>query len=340
MKIDTKTALLVRKLFSGRISEKELKDLNNWYDSKLTEEEIFIDTYESREQLKNRMLTKLENEIQIEENRNTISLIRFRQIGGMIASIAAMVLIAITIFINLRNQESDDSNVSNNTIQYLERTNPNGQKSKIILTDGTTVWLNAASKIRFPEKFNLTERKVFLEGEAYFDVAPDEKSPFVIQTKTTTATVLGTSFNIKSYEKEPVQVTVALGRVKVNAGNGSSATEELVLGKNEQITIVPESGEFVKKSVDIDSFLSWKEDVIRFDNTKLSEVVKTLERWYDKKITIANEQLNDCVLIAEYKNEKLYNVLQSLKYSLGIEFEVFDDEIIISGKGCQQGQNK
>lgn len=335
MKRDTKTALLVRKLFSGRISEKELKDLNNRYDSELTEEEVFIDTYESKEQIKSRMLTKLKNEIQIEENRNTISLIRFRQIGGMIASIAAMILIAITIFINLRNQESDDSHVSINTIQYLERANPNGQKSKIILTDGTTVWLNAASKIRFPEKFNLPERKVFLEGEAYFDVAPDEKSPFVIQTKTTTTTVLGTCFNIKSYEKEPVQVTVASGKVKVNADSNAVGTNELVLVQNEQITFVPESGEFVKKSVDVDSFLSWKEDVILFDNTKLSEVVKTLERWYDKKITIADEQLNDCILIAEYKNEKLYNVLQSIKFSLGIDFEVLEDEIIISGEGCK-----
>jgi ferric-dicitrate binding protein FerR (iron transport regulator) len=327
-------ALLIRKLFSGKISEEELKSLNSWYYSKLEEEEVFVDSYENKEQAKSRMLTKLKNEIQIEENKNTISLIRFRQIGSMIASIAAMVLIAITIFINLKNQESDDSNVSNNTIQFLERANPNGQKSKIILTDGTTVWLNAASKIRFPEKFNLQERKIFLEGEAYFDVAHDEKSPFIIETKTTTTTVLGTSFNIKSYEKEPVQVTVASGKVKVNADGNAFDSKELVVVQNEQITFVPESGEFVKKSVNIDSFLSWKEDVIRFENTKLSEVVKTLERWYDKKITIANEQLNDCVLIAEYKNEKLYNVLQSLKFSLGIDFEVLEDEIIISGEGC------
>lgn len=334
MMINSKIALLIRKLFSGKISEKELKDLNSWYDSKLNQEEIFIDTYESKEQVKSRMLTKLNNEIQIEENRNTISLIRFRQIGSMIASIAAMVLIAITIFINLRNQKSEDPNLSNTKIQYSERSNPNGQKSKIILTDGTTVWLNAASRIRFPEKFNLPERKVFLEGEAYFDVAPDEKFPFVIQTKTTTTTVLGTCFNIKSYEEEPVQVTVASGKVKVNANNKVVGENEQVLVQNEQITFVLQSVGFVKKIVDVDYFLSWKDDVIRFDNTKLSEVVKTLERWYDKKIIIANEQLNDCVLIAEYKNEKLYNVLQSLKFSLGIDFEVSGDEIIISGKGC------
>ena len=335
MKINSRIALLVRKFFSGRISEEELKNLNNWYDSKLKEEEVFVSSYESKEQAKSRILSKLNNEIQIEENRNTISLLRFRQIGSMIASIAAMVIIAITIFINLKNQESEDSNLSDTKIHYSERSNPNGQKSKIILTDGTVVWLNAASKLKFPEDFNSTERKVFLEGEAYFEVARDEKRSFIIQTKTAVTTVLGTSFNIKSYEEEPVQVTVASGKVKVNKGNNSNGTAELILVQDEQVTFLPESGEFVKNSVDVDYFFSWKEDVIRFDNTKLSEVAKTLERWYDKKITIANDQLNDCVLIAEYKNEKLYNVLQSLKFSLGVDFEVLEDEIIISGKGCK-----
>ena len=334
MRSNSRIQNLVRKLFSGKIKTSELKYLNDWFDSKLKEEEVFVDSNETKEQVKSRILNRLKHEIEIEENRNSISLIRFRQIGGMIASLAAVIFIAITLFINLRNQKSADSTISDTKIEYSERANPNGQKSKIILTDGTVVWLNAASKLRFPENFNSAERKVFLEGEAYFDVARDESRPFLIQTKTAVTTVLGTSFNIKSYEKEPVQVTVASGRVKVNKSGISTGKDELILAKNEQITIHPESGKFDKKNVDVEYFLSWKEDVIRFENTKLSEVAKTLERWYDKKIIIANEQLNDCVLIAEYKNEKLYNVLQSLKFSLGIDYEVLDDEIIISGKGC------
>lgn len=335
MNINSKISRLIQKLFSGSVSTKEMNDLNSWYDAKLSDVEVTVESYESKEQVKNRMLSKLKNEIQIEENKNRISLIRFRQIGGMVASVAAIVIISITIFINLRIQKSDDSELTASSVQYLERANPNGQKSKIILTDGTVVWLNAASKIRFPDKFDLKERKVFLEGEAYFNVTRDENCPFIIQTKNAVTTVLGTSFNIKSYSEEAVQVTVASGKVKVNTGIGSSVgNDELILIQNEQITFLPESGELIKKNVDADYFLSWKEDVIRFDNTKLSEVVKTLERWYDKKISIQNKKLNDCVLVAEYKNEKLYNVLQSLKFSLGIEFEIKEDEIIISGKGC------
>ncbi len=335
MNINSYINQLIRKLFSGKISKDELKELNNWYDSKLNKEEVFVDSFESKEQIKNRILTKLKKEIQIEENKNQVSLSRFRQIGGIAASIAAIILISITLFINLQNKKSAEMELAASNIPYLERANPNGQKSKIILSDGTTVWLNAASKIRFPEKFELTERKVFLEGEAFFDVTRDENRPFVIQSENAVTTVLGTTFNVKSYEKEPVQITVASGKVKVKTKNDNSfRNDELVLIQNEQITFSPESGELTKKNVDSNYFLSWKEDVIRFDNTKLSEVAKTLERWYDKKITIENEKLNNCKLVAEYKNEKLYNVLQSLKFSLGIDFKVLDNEIIISGKGC------
>jgi ferric-dicitrate binding protein FerR (iron transport regulator) len=253
----------------------------------------------------------------------------------MVASIAAIILISITLFINLQHKKSDEKELATSNITYLERANPNGQKSKIILTDGTVVWLNAASKIRFPEKFDVKERRVFLEGEAFFDVTRDENRPFVIQSKSAVTTVLGTTFNVKSYEKEPIQITVASGKVKVNMENaGSLENDELVLIQNEQITFSPESGELIKKNVDSNYFLSWKEDIIRFDNSKLSEVAKTLERWYDKKITIENEKLNNCKLVAEYKNEKLYNVLLSLKFSLGIDFKVLDDEIVISGTGC------
>jgi ferric-dicitrate binding protein FerR (iron transport regulator) len=335
MNFNSYISLLIKKLFSGKISKDELKDLNDWYDSKLTGEEVLIDSFESKEQIKNRMLSKLKNEIRIDEKRNEISLSRFRQIGGMVASIAAIILISITLFINLQRKKSDEKELATSNITYLERANPNGQKSKIILTDGTVVWLNAASKIRFPEKFDLKERRVFLEGEAFFDVTRDENRPFVIQSKSAVTTVLGTTFNVKSYEKEPIQITVASGKVKVNMENaGSLENDELVLIQNEQITFSPESGELIKKNVDSNYFLSWKEDIIRFDNSKLSEVAKTLERWYDKKITIENEKLNNCKLVAEYKNEKLYNVLLSLKFSLGIDFKVLDDEIVISGTGC------
>lgn len=335
MKLNSRIQYLVRKLFSGKISKGELNDLNDWYYSKFTEEEVFVDSYETKEQVKSRMLNRLKNEIQVEENRSEISLIRFRQIGGMVAFIAAMIFIAITVFINI-NQKPENSDQTESRFNYLERSNPNGQKSKIILSDGTTVWLNAASKIAFPEKFKTDERTVFLEGEAFFDVIRDETSPFIIKTETTTTTVLGTSFNIKSYNSEAVKITVESGEVKVSTvNNNSKSGEAFLIVKNEQVTVDSKSGEIQKKKVNAKNFFSWKEDVIRFDNTKLSEVVKTLERWYDKKITVENEQLNDCVLVAEYKNERLYNVLQSLKFSLGIDFEVLEDEIIISGNGCK-----
>lgn len=335
MKLNSRIQYLVRKLFSGKISKDELNDLNDWYYSKLTEEEVFVDSNETKEQIKSRILNRLKNEIQIEENRSEISLIRFRQIGGIVAFVAAVFLILITVYINI-NQKTENSDPAVNRVNYLERSNPNGQKSKIILSDGTTVWLNAASKIRFPEKFEAGERSVCLEGEAFFDVIRDQTSPFIIKTETTTTTVLGTSFNIKSYNSETVQITVESGEVEVSTINKNPKKDNtFLIVQNEQIIVDFDSGEIKKKKVNAQNFFSWKEDVIRFDNTKLSEVVKTLERWYDKKITVENEQLNDCVLVAEYKNERLYNVLQSLKFSLGIDFEVLEDEIIISGNGCK-----
>lgn len=154
---------------------------------------------------------------------------------------------------------------------------PNGGQYKVVLPDGTQVWLNAASSLRYPVRFAADRREVFLSGEAYFDVTENKDHPFVVQSSGQSVTVTGTEFNINAYENESVvATTLVTGSIRVREEK-SGNTETLRPGQ--QSVLGPSL--FQVREVDANSYASWKNGQFVFYNVPLPAVLRQIERWYD-----------------------------------------------------------
>ncbi len=216
-----------------------------------------------------------------------------------------------------------------------------GQKSTIPLPDGTSIRLNAGSTIVFPEKFSGSAREISLTGEAFFEVARDEKRPFIIKSGDLVTTVLGTSFNIKAFANDEIEVTVATGKVQVETSQGSVVKNDRgtsprdvnsqILTPGQQATFNPTTKEITTQQVAIDQYTLWKDGVLVLDGQDFEQVGKTLQRWFGATIIFDNDQLKKCEIRGRFNDPKLEKVLDALKYIYSIEYQVKEDGIHILG---------
>ncbi len=172
--------------------------------------------------------------------------------------------------------------LDHSVVLYNTLTNPRGsQVVSLTLTDGTRVWLNAASSLRYPVAFTGADRTVQITGEAYFEVATDAHHPFYVQKENTVVTVLGTAFNINAYSDEPaIRVTLVEGKVRVTA-----ASQRHTLQPGQQATVTPgATGMEVTPNADLDQILAWKNGAINFNGLSLEQAMRQLERWYDIEV--------------------------------------------------------
>ncbi len=241
-------------------------------------------------------------------------------------------LLIITISSGIFYVLFQDLPVPNLIVKKTER----GQKSSIILSDGSTVRLNSDSELIYPEEFSKSRREVKLVGEAFFDIARNEDAPFVIHTSKVTTTVLGTSFNIKAFKNTDEQITVATGIVSVKKRMGTNDIDEGVLiTPSQQAIFSSEKDQFMVNEVDLDHFLSWKDGRIIFDKVSLEEASVILERWFNADITFEKKGLKECIIRGEYNNENLTNILKSLHFVHDVDYQVLkDNRVVITGSKC------
>lgn len=166
--------------------------------------------------------------------------------------------------------------------QILQLATPRGGQYQAVLPDGTKVWLNAASSIRFPAKFAPDKREVEVSGEVYMEVAQNNKQPFSVKTGGTWVQVLGTSFNINAYPDEGIQRTTLIsGIVKVLAASHSEHPGIILKPGQTAITGRDEEGKIKVSNANIDWVLAWKNGFINFESGSFQEVMRQIERWYD-----------------------------------------------------------
>jgi hypothetical protein len=204
---------------------------------------------------------------------------------------------------------------------FLEKSAPRGMRSRIQMTDGSFIHLNADSKITFPSDMQHNDRDVSLQGEAYFDVSHSRERPFRVTTHDLVVEVLGTSFDIKSYpEDEYVTVTVESGKVAISLPE--SGNKVIHLEKDQQLVYYPNAQQFEKLTVNAAIELDWREGILRFDHTSMLEVERILERWYGIDVDIQDKQIYKKKLSGLHKNENLVSVLESLSYALKTNYEL------------------
>ena len=165
---------------------------------------------------------------------------------------------------------------------------PRGGECMIKLDDGTKVWVNAETKLKYPVTFVGDRREVVLEGEAFFDVAKNEK-PFIVKTSFGDVRVLGTAFGISAYASEPESYTTLVrGKVSVER----EGIKPVVILPGEQV-VTSKDGKMIKQQVDVEEFVGWKDGIYVFKEKSLGEIMKTLERWYNISVDFQEKSLVD-----------------------------------------------
>lgn len=245
-----------------------------------------------------------------------------------IAGAAAMLLMVLGLYFGPSITEQLSGRADLNTVSVPEQ-----QKRQVTLADGTTVWLNSGSELKYPRQFDGNTREVYLSGEAYFDVKHDAKKPFLIHTGKVLTTVLGTAFNIREDKyKHTVEVTVTRGKVSV-ADDGKLLS---VLTANQQVSLDLDSRKSTEKTVDAKAVIAWQETEMLFDDITFADAAKQLEQHFHVKISFSNEKLKNCRFSgATLKEDKLERILDVISGFNNASWQKkADGQIIISGEGC------
>jgi transmembrane sensor len=193
-------------------------------------------------------------------------------------------------------------------IVYQEKIIPLGQKTQMELSDGTVIWLNSGSRIKFPLNFTGDKRELYLQGEAYFDVAHDASRPFIIHTGNVITQVIGTAFNIKAYGPTELDITVSRGKVSVGLKNRQLG----VLTSNRGLSYNIRNN-LARQYYTNAAKVRWMYGDLIFDNINMNEAAKTLERWYNITITVSDPKVKAYRFTASFlKHENIDQVLKVL----------------------------
>lgn len=246
---------------------------------------------------------------------------------------------------------------------YTEITVPFGSKSQISLPDGTVVWLNAGSKLRYEKNFNKETREVHLTGEGYFIVAKDPSRPFLVSASGLAIRAIGTEFNVKCYPGEgTVETTLIEGAVKVSeVSKQKEETTDVMLKPNQKLTFIKKTGKLflsdeLKKSVDTSSVssmtdeaiakerkeqvivktidplpvISWREDKLILTGERFEEVKVKLERWYDVQIEITDPEILELQFKGTFQKESVGQALDALRMAAPFHYKIDKKHIIIT----------
>ena len=215
---------------------------------------------------------------------------------------------------NRLKQTTTDSAVFNQLIV------PRGGLYLLVLSDGTRVWMNSDSRLKYPVMFSSNKREVILSGEAYFDVVKDKSAPFIVKTESGNIEVLGTEFNIKCYSDEDALVTTLVnGKVKFDDGINPS----VILKPEEQLIFEKENGQSIVRKVNVNHYISWKDNRLSFQGETLDMIMKTLSRWYNVEVVFEDSTLKALEFSGNLnKFTNIQEFLSLFELGVNVKFEV------------------
>ena len=332
---DSKYIEFIHKKLTGSIDAKEDALLEEWLstsaDNKTIAEEVekawdyskdYLTDYQPKAE---EGLLKLKARIAKEQAPVIVKTLPRRSwLLKLVAAIALLVGIGASInyFTNQGGQEN----------WLAQQTNENGIE-KHTLSDGSIVWLNQNSRLDYPETFNGNQRVVKLEGEAFFDIAKDETKPFIIQIDEALVKVLGTSFNVRSYEaEEEVEVTVRSGKVQFEV---EELDEKMILQPADCYRYNKVEKMIEKEKDDELNALSWQTKRLAFEKIRLETVLTQIEKHYNIKIRVQDQNLKNCRFTAKFEDTPLKDVLEIIKASFSLKINSLDkDEYLLVGGQC------
>lgn len=288
----------------------------------------------------------------VSEDNPGFSSTLFSKRRPIILSFLALILLTTSAVYLFTQKKGDNLPVKEEISSVVTK---NGNRTKVVLPDGSQVWLNAGSNLDYNNStFNKELREVSLNGEAYFDVTKNPDKPFIIHTKKMDIKVLGTVFNVRSYSDEKIaEASLIKGSIEVTLKDRKD--QKIVLKPNEKISIANEEPRAEPKqnkiilaktnttlipqivvkelkpnpTYNIIGEIAWTQNKFYFEDENLEDIVLRMERWFGKKVTIANESLKTVHYTGNFENETLEEVLSYLKLSRTFNFRIGNDNVVI-----------
>lgn len=317
---------IITNKLTGTASEEESQILNEWLAGSEENKKEF-DAYESLwEKSKELVLSdEIDVEAALKTTKNRIDfrtkktwLVFTRQAAAVII-LAVSLSITFNYVINNKKSHLAEQNI------FREINAAHGTRSKLELADGTTVWLNSGSSLRFPISFNnQDERRVELHGEGFFDVTKHATKPFIVETRDINVKVYGTAFDVFAYDEDN-SMTVALVEGKVGLEKNVSGEEKelMTLAPNEVVEYNrAEKKLFHSTNQDMTKYLAWRNGQLVFDNDHIDEVANRLAKWYNVEIVVDEGILKDFRFTATFTNESLDQALALLSLSSPMKFKI------------------
>jgi|SRR5699024_9938588 len=333
----------LRKFFRGEETKEGRRLIDRWYHHFDKKPDDLADySAEEKKELYRELWEGINPSAGFSKKRLQLKFLSHSQSGNALsAKIAAGFIIVLLVSLPILYTQGliSPKHQSKDQIEYQTASNPAGQSSRIVLGDGSTVWLSAASSLRYPKKFGDTLRSVSLTGEAFFDITRNSDKPFVVHSGKLQTKVLGTSFNIRSFDTENnIQVTVATGRVSVEqdtATNKKSPDVDrnvAVLTPDQQHIFDKRTNRGTTKVVKSKIYTSWKSGKLIFENHSFKEIAQRLERWYGVQIHFSDEALKQIRFKVTFENNSLQHALRMLQAIENFEFEMENNHVWIKSR--------
>lgn len=234
-----------------------------------------------------------EREVLINNNYKTPF---FRIFYRRFMKIAAVVILTLSATLFVQYRFSDSKQIIYNTIKV-----PAGQRSNVILSDGTNVWLNALSTLKYPSVFKKGKREILLDGEAYLEVAHNKDAPFIVHTRKCNVQVLGTEFNIEAYSKSnKFETSLMKGSVRVSLARDHSRS--VILSPNMKVDLL--GGKFIVSTIDDIGQYRWKDGLICFRDYTFNDIMATFEKYFDVKIKVLKPSVKSFVCTGKFRQSE------------------------------------
>lgn len=308
---------ILYRFFEGHATVDEMKSVKEWTEASEENNRLF----RRERKLFNAMVLvghSKESGIPTKENKKKNYFIReFLKIASII-----IITVGVTAALFSIGKDKEDVNIAMQTI-----TVPAGQRVNLDLPDGTNVWLNAGTKMQYPVSFMQGKREVILDGEAYFEVAHNEKSPFVVHTHALDVEVLGTKFNVEAYSKRKVfETSLIQGKVRVKSPDNEKVSVTLL--PNYKTTL--KSGKLVVSKIDDYNVYRWKEGLYCFKNKPFAEIMQDLERYYDLNIQLDKQSIAKVALTGKFRiSDGLDYALRVLQNDVAFSYRRDKDNDVI-----------
>jgi ferric-dicitrate binding protein FerR (iron transport regulator) len=318
---------LIRKYFRNECTEAELKKISDWFQTDEGQEFLEEDIDCKGQQVMNIDKPFLHPEIEserifnrIQRNKQQDSNHQARRFGILAASIVLLLVSVLSTMLYWGDYVSLEKEVPEPVVStYVTEAN---QQKIFTLADGTLIRLNERSSLAVPEELKWQQRKVQLNGEAYFEVAPDPDHPFVVETKDATVEVLGTKFNVNADSlADNVQVAVLEGKVELKSNGGRDAASALLTQNTFGLLQLSDSQITIEKA-NTQNYLNWINNRLVFSGETLARVSRQLERIYKVEIAFETALLKDLKLTADIEKADLPKVLTTVSNTFGIDYRM------------------